>query len=114
METSKVQSARTCSANGSGGGRSPSKYLRGAPPEVTSARRRVERGVLRIDPASVVRGILDVERLLRDFERSEGVHHHRELVGRFRADRRLGAPRMRSMRDAIRMVRDRTELDPLA
>src|SRR5215207_4392003 len=114
MRTSKVQSARTCSANGSGGGRSPSKYLRGAPTVVTSARRRVERGVLSIDPASVIRGILDLERLLRDLEGAKGIHHHRELVGRLRADGCLGATRMRAVRNPVGMMRDRAELDPLA
>src|SRR6478752_6952518 len=111
--TSMVQRARTCSAKGSGGGCSPSKNRRGASASDTSGGRRVERRVLGVDPAPVIRRILDRERQLRDTQRTEGIHHHRELVGVRRTDRRLGAPRMRAVRDPIRMQRDRAELDPL-
>src|SRR5205085_508409 len=90
--TSMVQRARTCSANGSGGGCSPSKNRRGASASGTSGGRRVERRVLGVDPAPVIRRILDRERLLRDPERTEGIHHHRQLVGVRRTDRCLGAP----------------------
>src|SRR6478672_5407227 len=111
--TSMVQRARTCSANGSGGGCSPSKNRPGASASDTSGGGRVERCMLGVDPASMIRRILDRERLLRDAQRTEGVHHHRELVRVRRPDRRFGATRMRPVRNAVGVQRDRPELDPL-
>ena len=47
-------------------------------------------------------------------KRLEGVHHHRQLLGLLRAKRRLGAARVRAVRDAVGVQRDRAVLDPLA
>src|SRR5260221_1972389 len=69
--------------------------------------------MLRVDPASVIRRILDGQRTFRHLEWAEGVHHDGQLVGVFRADRRLCAARMRTVRNAVRMQRDRAELDAL-
>src|SRR5439155_4536930 len=74
---------------------------------------RIELGVLALQPRLVVVRVFDLQRWLRDLQRTEAVHHHRQLVGVFAADARLGAPRMRTVRNAIRMVRDAPELDPL-
>src|SRR5690349_18014753 len=57
----------------------------------TSGRRRIEAGVLLVDPALVVRGILDRQCLLGDVQWTERIHHHRQLVGALGADRRFGA-----------------------
>ena len=46
-------------------------------------------------------------------QRTEAVHHHRELVRLLRADRRLGAARMRAVRNAVGVMRDAAELDSL-
>src|SRR6476619_2793615 len=66
-----------------------------------------------IQPRAEVLAILDVERVAADVEWMERVEHHGELVGARGAERRLRPTRMRSMRHAIWMERDRTVLDAL-
>src|SRR3954465_6372010 len=79
----------------------------------TSGRRRIEAGVLILDPALLIPRILDRQRLLGNMKRTERIHHHGQLVRALGADRRLGATRMRPMWNAVRMVRDAPEFDAL-
>src|SRR6267142_5248989 len=79
-----------------------------------SARGRIELCVLPLQPRLVVVLILYFHRLLRDLERTEAVHHHRQLVGVLGANARLGAARMWSVRNSIGVVSDAAELDSLA
>src|SRR6476619_6485633 len=78
-----------------------------------SARGRIELCVLPLQPRLVVFLILYFHRLLRDLERPEAVHHHRQLVGVLGANARFGAPRMWAMWNSIRVVGDAAELDSL-
>ena len=57
-----------------------------------------------------------VERLrqAREPQRAERVPHHRELVGPRRADRALDEARLRAVRQAARVQRDRPDVDALA
>src|SRR3954464_14387025 len=79
----------------------------------TSGRRRVEARVLLLDPASLVARVLDRERLPGNVQRPEGIHHHRQLVRALGTNRRFGASRMRAVGDAVRMMGDAPEFDPL-
>src|SRR5687767_11088563 len=67
--------------------------------------------MLHVQPRLVIGGILDGLRSFRDLQWAETVHHHRELVRVFRSDARFGTARMRTMRNAVRMMRDASELD---
>ena len=51
-----------------------------------SGRRRTELRVLRVNPATVVRGIFETHRGLRHFQRTERIHHDRDFVGRLGAN----------------------------
>src|SRR5467141_2136171 len=79
-----------------------------------SARGRIELRVLPLQPRLVVVRILYIQGLLRDLERTEAVHHHRQLVGVLGANARLGAAGVWAVGNAIRVVSDAPELDSLA
>src|SRR5258705_581834 len=79
-----------------------------------SARGRIELSVLPLQPRLVVVLILYCQRLLRNLEWTEAVHHHGQLVGVLGANARFGTPWMRSVRYAVRMVGDAAELDSLS
>src|SRR3977135_4124841 len=79
-----------------------------------SARGRIELSVLSLQPRFMVLGIFDRNRCLRDLERTEAVHHDRQLVRVLGADACLRASRMRAVWDAVGMVRDAAEFDSLA
>ena len=57
---------------------------------------RTELCVLCIDPRLVIILVFDIQRLLRNLERTEAVHHHRELIGVLGANTRLCPARMRT------------------
>src|ERR1700682_5105620 len=78
-----------------------------------SARGRIELGVLSLQPRLVVLGIFECNCRLRNFQRTEAVHHDRQLVGVLCADACLSAPWMRTVRDPVRVVRDAAEFDSL-
>src|SRR5690242_15893209 len=73
----------------------------------------IELRVLTLEPRLVVVRVLYLQRRLGDFQRPEAVHHHRQLVGILGADARFRAPRMRPVRNSVRMMRDATKLDSL-
>ena len=58
--------------------------------------------------------VLDRERRLGDVQRTERIHHHRQLVGVLGADARLGASRVGTVRQPVGVVRDGAVLDALA
>ncbi len=57
--------------------------------------------------------VFDFHRLLRNLERTEAVHHHRQLVGVLGANARLGAARVRTVRNAVGMMGDAPEFNSL-
>src|SRR4030081_1473690 len=79
-----------------------------------SARGRIELSVLSLEPRLVVLGIFYGDRRFRDLERTEAVHHHRQLVGVLGPDARFRPSRMRTVRYSVRMVRDAAEFDSLS
>src|SRR5437870_3726901 len=79
-----------------------------------SARWGIELRVLRLQPRLVVVRIFYRQRRLRDLERMEAVHHYRQLVGVLGSDARFRASGMRTVGNSVRMMRDASELDPLA
>ncbi len=65
-------------------------------------------------PRIRVAAVLQGGRLLRELERVEGVDHDRQLLGRLLADGRLGRARVRAVRDAGRVERERRDADARA
>ena len=59
----------------------------------------------------MVGGVLEGEGFGGEPQREEGVHHDRELVGRPRPDRLLVGSRVRAVRDARGVERDRLRAD---
>src|SRR3954453_9632373 len=93
--------------------RSPTSPLPCFPASPPSRRRRIELRVLRVEPRLVVVRILERECGFGHLERAERVHHDGQLFGVFGPDARLGPAGMRAMGNAVRVVRDAPELNPL-
>src|SRR5215207_3239337 len=67
----------------------------------------------RLVPRHRVRAVVELLGKLREPERIEGVAHHGELAGLVEADGLLGEARLRPVRQARRMERDRADVDAL-
>src|SRR5436305_10871475 len=98
--TSRARSRATSEVRGQSGTRGIAVHVRGL------------RGVL--VPGVRVLPVVELLRELRELERMERVAHHGELVRLLHADRLLGEPRLRPVREPGRMQRDRADLDALA
>src|SRR6202008_1437306 len=73
----------------------------------------IELGVLPLQPRLVIIRVFNLQRRLGDLQRPETIHHHRQLVGVLGSDARLGATRMRTVRNSVGVVCDTAELDSL-
>src|SRR6185503_9281025 len=91
----------------------PYRATASGPPSTPLRSRGGKAATRRVDPGPLILRVFQWQRLLGHAQRTERVHHHGQFVRELRADGRLCPARVRTVRNAVRMVRDAAELDAL-